>query len=47
MHSEEPMAHQGKLIEYVEHGKFICAMVVEDTGKKLRMLNQNGRDVSL
>ena len=41
------MSCKGKLIEYVEHGRFICAMVVEDTGKRLRLLNQNGREVAL
>lgn len=38
---------RGKLIEYIDHGKFICAFVVEDTGKRLRLINQNGREVSL
>ncbi len=41
------MTVQGKIGEYIEHGKFICAMVMEDTGKRLRLLNQNGREVSL
>ncbi len=41
------MTTPGKIIEYVEHGKFICAAVVADTGKRLRLLNQNGREVSL
>ena len=41
------MTAQGKLGEYVEQGKFICAFVVEDTGKRLHLLNQNGREVSL
>jgi len=38
---------QGKLIEYVEHGKFLCALVVEESGSRLRLLNQNGREVNL
>ena len=41
------MTAQGKLGEYVEQGKFICAFVVEDAGKRLHLLNQNGREVSL
>ena len=41
------MTAQGKLGEYIEQGKFLCAFVVEDTGKRLRLLNQNGREVSL
>ena len=41
------MTAQGKLGEYIEQGKFICAFVLEDNGKRLRMLNQNGREVNL
>jgi len=37
----------GKIIEYVEHGKFICAVVLEQNNKRLRLLNQNGREVNL
>jgi len=38
---------QGNIIEYVEHGKFICAAVMEDVHQRLRLLNQNGREVNL
>ncbi|MBA3016225.1 MAG: RNB domain-containing ribonuclease [Proteobacteria bacterium] len=38
---------QGKIIEYVEHGKFICAAIMEDVHQRLRLLNQNGREVNL
>ncbi len=38
---------QGKIIEYVEHGKFICAAVMDDSGNRLHLLNQNGREVNL
>jgi exoribonuclease II len=41
------MTLQGKLIEYIEQGRFICALVLEDQNKRLRLLNQNGRDVNL
>lgn len=41
------MIWAGKIIEYIEQGKFICAMVMEDAGKRLRLLNQNGREVNL
>lgn len=41
------MTAQGKVGEYIEQGKFICAFVAEDTGKRLHLLNQNGREVSL
>ena len=38
---------QGKIIEYVEHGKFICAAIMEEAGGRLHLLNQNGREVKL
>jgi len=38
---------QGKIIEYVEHGRFICAAVMEESGGRLHLLNQNGREVKL
>ncbi len=41
------MGLQGKIIEYVDHGKFICAYVQEDLGKRLRLLNQNKRELNL
>ncbi|HIJ78103.1 MAG: ribonuclease catalytic domain-containing protein [Desulfobulbaceae bacterium] len=41
------MSLQGKIIEYIEQGRFICAMVVEDGAKRLRLVNQNDREVNL
>ncbi len=41
------MSYSGKIVEYIEHGKFICALVVGDDGKRLRLINQNGREVKL
>jgi len=41
------MVTPGKVIEYVEHGKFICAAVLEINGKRLRLINQHGREVNL
>ncbi len=41
------MISTGKLIEYLDNGKFICAMVVESQPKRLRLINQNGREVNL
>ena len=38
---------QGKVIEYVEHGRFICAVVMSESGKRLHLLNLNGREVNL
>lgn len=37
----------GKLIEYLDNGKFICALVTENQSKRLRLINQNGREVNL
>jgi exoribonuclease-2 len=37
----------GRIVEYLENGKFICAFVLEDNGNRLRLLNQNGREVNL
>lgn len=41
------MGLQGKIIEYVDNGKFLCAYVQEEIGTRLRLLNQNSREVSL
>lgn len=37
----------GKLIEYLDNGKFVCALVTESQPKRLRLLNQNGREFNL
>lgn len=37
----------GKLIEYLDNGKFICALVIESQPKRLRLINQNGRELNL
>ncbi len=37
----------GKLIEYLDIGKFVCALVIESQPKRLRLINQNGREVNL
>jgi exoribonuclease-2 len=37
----------GKLIEYLDNGKFICALVLESQPKRLRLVNQNGRELNL
>lgn len=41
------MALTGKVVEYIEHSKFICAMVLDEEDRRLRLLNQNGREVKL
>jgi len=38
---------QGKIVEYVEQGKFFCALVQGEEGKRLRVVNQNGREMKL
>lgn len=37
----------GNIVEYIEGGKFFCALVIEDTGTRFRLLNQNGRELNL
>jgi len=41
------MSFPGTIIEYMEQGKFVCAMAVEEDSKRLRLINQNGREVNL
>ena len=37
----------GKVIEYLDNGKFICGYVTESQPKRVRLLNQNGRELNL
>ena len=41
------MTLDGRIVEYLENGKFICALVFEDNGNRLRLLNQNSRELNL
>lgn len=41
------MTSPGKLIEYLDGGKFLCAYVTGGQAKRLRLLNQNGRETNL
>ncbi len=41
------MILQGSLIEFIDDGKFVCGLVTENSGKRLRLLGQNGRDINL
>jgi len=41
------MVTSGKIIEYLDNGKFVCAFVTECQDKRTRSLNQNGREVNL
>lgn len=37
----------GKLIEYLDSGRFVCALVTESQAKRIRLINQNGRELNL
>jgi len=37
----------GSIVEYIEGGKFFCALVLQDSGKRLRLVNQNGRELNM
>ena len=37
----------GRLVEFIDAGKLICAYITESTGTPLRLLAQTGRDVKL
>jgi exoribonuclease-2 len=41
------MINSGKLIEYLDNGKFICGFITEAQPKRVRLINQNGREVNL
>ena len=41
------MTTAGRLIEYLDGGKFICAFVTEAQDKRLRLINQTGRELNL
>ena len=41
------MVSEGTIVEYLESGKFICASVLDDDGQRLRLLNQNNRELKL
>ncbi len=37
----------GKLVEFIDAGKFTCAYITDNTGSRLRLLGQNGREINL
>ncbi len=41
------MSFRGKLIEYIDRGRNLCAFVLEDSGKKFKLLSQTGKEISL
>ena len=43
----EQMTLNGRIVEYLENGKFLCAFVCDDNGTRLHLLNQNSREINL
>ncbi len=41
------MTPPGTIIEYLDSGRFICGFVLQNTNNRLRLLNQNGREMNL
>lgn len=41
------MTTTGKLIEYLDGGKFLCGYITGGQAKRLRLINQNGRESNL
>jgi exoribonuclease-2 len=41
------MIPQGTLVEYIDAGKFHCALVLEGGGSRIRLLGRNGREFNL
>lgn len=41
------MISPGTIIEYIDGGKFHCGLVGQNVGKRLRLINQNGREINL
>ncbi|XOF32403.1 MAG: ribonuclease catalytic domain-containing protein [Candidatus Electrothrix sp. YB6] len=41
------MTPPGTIVEYLDSGRFICGLVLQDSNNRLRLLNQNGREMNL
>ena len=41
------MVAAGTLIEYLDNGRFVCALVIACEDKRLRLINQNSRETVL
>ncbi len=41
------MTTPGSIIEYLDGGRFICGLALQSVGNRLRLLNQNGREMNL
>lgn len=42
-----PETYQGKIIEYIDQGRFVCTLCLQDKGNRLHLLTSNNREVSL
>ena len=38
---------QGKIVEYIDEGRFICAICLQDKGGRLHLLTPSNREVNL
>jgi exoribonuclease II len=51
MHAENQgiygMTSLGSIVEYIDSGRFMCGLVLQDSNNRLRLLNQNGRELNL
>lgn len=41
------MSLEGKIVEYLENGKFICGFVLRESSNRLHLVNQNSRELNL
>ncbi len=41
------MITKGNIVEYIDNGKFLCGLVTRTSDKRLHIINQNSREVSL
>ncbi|MDY7034945.1 MAG: ribonuclease catalytic domain-containing protein, partial [Thermodesulfobacteriota bacterium] len=39
--------NQGKIIEYIDKGKFVCTFCIQDRGNKLHLLTTSNREINL
>ncbi|WP_417915347.1 ribonuclease catalytic domain-containing protein [Candidatus Electronema sp. JM] len=41
------MTSPGSIVEYIDGGRFLCALVLQDSNGRLRLFNQNGKEIVL
>jgi exoribonuclease-2 len=39
--------NEGKIVEYIDQGKFVCAVCIQDKGNRLHLLTTSNREVNL